>query len=61
MFPMRCEIANSYMLDINMYKIRFLHSYIKNIYTEENRRKINCKAQTNVCVNDALEFRINGM
>jgi hypothetical protein len=61
MFPMRCGIAKFYMLDITMYKIRFLHSYIKNIYTEENRRTINCKEQPNVCVNDALEFRINEM
>ena len=58
---MRCGISKAFMLDITMYKMRFLHSYIKNIYTKENRSAINYKAQPNVCVNGAVEFRNNGL
>ena len=61
MFPKRCGIAKAFLLDIIMYKVRFIHSYIENMYTKKNRRTINCKAQPNVFVNGAVEFRINGM
>jgi hypothetical protein len=41
--------------------MRFVRSYIKNIYTKETRRTINFKALPNVCVSGAVGFRINGM
>jgi len=49
------------MLDITTYKVHFIHSCIKNIYTKENRRAINYNVQRNVSVNGALQFRNNGL
>jgi len=28
---MRCGIPNAYILDKTMYKMRFIHSYVKNV------------------------------
>ena len=53
---MRCGIPNDYMLHISMYKMHFIHSYIKNMYIKLSRSAINCKAQPNVCVNGEVEF-----
>jgi len=58
---MACGIPKAYMFDITMYKLRFIPSCIKNIYTKENRSAMHWNVQPNVCFNGAVEFRSNGL